>query len=192
MLPSDFLEKYEAELGFIVLQNPDNRMGLGDIKARLAHIAGIESLTVEQSQGKEIYHLGEQTVEVPAGNAAVRNRVQFLAEGLKSVGPTALAKVDAAVSAMIPKSIVPKTEHKSMTLGIKPGSVKGILQKVRDEQNAALAKVGELAVKSQEVAGRLNSVADAGHKDLDSTLAELGEFTEIELPNGGPTIEPGQ
>jgi len=89
-------------------------MGLADIKARLAHIAGIENLTVERAQGKEIYHLGEQTIEVPANNAGIRSRVQFLADGLRGAAPEALAKVDQAVAAI--SDPTPQIEvHKEIT-----------------------------------------------------------------------------
>lgn len=76
-----------------------------------------------------------------------------------------------------------ETKPMSVT-GIKAGDVKGILQKVRDRQAASLAKVADLATKSEAVASAMDNVTGAAHKELDDTLAELGQFSNL-----GPNLE---
>lgn len=65
--------------------------------------------------------------------------------------------------------------------GIKPGDVKAILQKVKDQQAASLAKVADLATKSDKVSKHLDSVTAAADKELDTALAELGQFSNLNL-----------
>lgn len=141
-------------------------MGLADIKDRLAHIAGIEKLTVEQVQGREVYHLGAQTVEIPAGNAGVRNRVQFLADGLKN---EAIAKVDQAVAA------IKQTETKPMsTIG---EQLKAARAQLADARQGAANAVAESASASGAVLVEVNKVL----KEAGELRAEVAELT-----NGGP------
>lgn len=76
-----------------------------------------------------------------------------------------------------------KPEKPMSVTGIKAGDVKGILQKVRDRQAASLAKVSDLAKKSEAVALAMDGVTGAAHKELDDTLAELGQFSNL-----GPSL----
>ncbi len=68
--------------------------------------------------------------------------------------------------------------------GIKPGDVKGLLQKVKDRQAGSLRKVADLAAKSETVAKHLDSVTAAADKELDTALAELGQFSNL-----GPELD---
>lgn len=146
-------------------------MGLADIKDRLAHIAGIEKLTVEQVHDREVFRLGAQTVEIPAGNAGVRNRVQFLADHLKSI--EAIVKVDQAVAAI--QTPQPKPETKPMsTIG---EQLKAARAQLADARQGAANAVAESASASGAVLVEVNKVL----KEAGELRAEVAELT-----NGGP------
>lgn len=163
-------------------------MGLADIKARLAHIAGIDKLTVEQhADGSETYQLGNKGIRVAAGNAGIRNRVQILANHLVSP-PEALAKVDQAVAAI--GDPTPQIEvHKEIT-GRKPMSVTGIQsgafqaklaemrQKIADKQNQALSKI-DTAVTSggAKMDAAVDDVIAKADKEVDAAVHEFAQFT---------------
>lgn len=167
-------------------------MGLSDIKDRLKHIAGIDGLTVERGNaGTEIYHLAGQTIEVPAGNAGIRNRVQLLADGLKSPTPEALAKVDQAVAAI--QQSDPKTEFnteaKRMSItGLQSGAFQAKLaelkQRMAERQNQALAAID---AKVTEGSARLQEAADGAAAKIEKEISDaLHEFAES--TNGGPVL----
>lgn len=159
-------------------------MGLADIKARLSHIAGIENLTVETDHAREIYHLGEQTVEIPTNNAGVRNRVQFLSDGLKN-SPEALAKVDQAVA--IIQQPKPNTETKRMSVsglthGILQTKLAELRQRGQDRLAAGVAKID--AAHNQGLAkvdAAMDDISKKIDKEIDDTIQEFAEST-----NGGP------
>lgn len=68
--------------------------------------------------------------------------------------------------------------------GIKPGDVKGILQRVKERQAASLQKVVDLEAKSLQVATLMDGVTGSASKELDTALAELGQFSNL-----GPELE---
>ena len=63
--------------------------------------------------------------------------------------------------------------------GIKPGDVKGLLQKVKDRQAGSLQKVADLAVKSETVAQTMDAMTSTADKELDTRLSELGQFSNL-------------
>ncbi|MDE5451316.1 hypothetical protein GWE18_00295 [Bradyrhizobium sp. CSA112] len=136
-------------------------MSAYELKAALKGIEGSEHLTVSYaSNGNQILHVGDKEIEV---------------------GP--MASNDEIRLALLNPFI--KTENTKMSItGIRPGDVKGILQKVRDRQAGSLARVGELASKSEEVAQAMDGVTSAGIRELDDQLAELGQFSNL-----GPALD---
>lgn len=79
-----FLHRFEDELNRARYEiNEKYHMGLAEVKARLAHIAGIDKLTVEPTpRGDEIYSLGDVTAVVQQGNN--RATMAYLAEKLSN------------------------------------------------------------------------------------------------------------
>lgn len=135
-------------------------MSVLELKAALKGVEGSETLTMSYaSNGNQLFHIGDKTLEV--GPMASNEEIRL-----------------AALNPFI------KTENTKMSItGIKPGDVKGILQGVRDRQAGSLAKVSELAAKSEMVAQAMDGVTGAVIKELDDTLAELGQFSNL-----GPTL----
>lgn len=136
-------------------------MSVLELRAAFKGIEGSESLTMSYApNGNQLIHIGDKTLEV---------------------GPMA-SNDEIAVALQNPFI---RTENTKMSItGIRPGDVKGILQKVRDRQAGSLAKVGELATKSEEVAQAMDGVTSAGIRELDDTLAELGQFSNL-----GPVLD---
>lgn len=97
MLPADFLENYEAELGFIVLQTLEPFMGIADLKEQHKTIPGIDKLAMHYGEGgkTEIYVMGDVKVELPSGSTADK-----IGQALLQATSPALARVDDAVAAI--------------------------------------------------------------------------------------------
>ena len=83
MLDRQFLYRLEDEINRARHEINEKHMGLAEVKARLAHIAGIDNLKVEQTpRGDEIYSLGDVTAIVPQGGN--RESMTYLAEKLSN------------------------------------------------------------------------------------------------------------
>lgn len=164
-LPSDFLEKYEAELGFIVLQNPDCRMGLDQIKARLSHIAGIDDLTVKPTErGNQIYTLGDVNVEIPTTD---RRHVNYLAGKLSNP--------------------FEQTEKPKMSVsGLAPGTLQAKLAELRARGQERLAQgVAKIDAAHSQGLAKIDAATDDVAKKIDAEIdSALHEFAES--TNGGP------
>lgn len=162
MTPND-LEWFAARLSIAVHETRrlTPEMSVLELKAALRDVEGSETLTMSYApNGNQLFHIGDKTLEV--GPMASNEEIRL-----------------AALNPFI------KTENTKMSItGIKPGDVKGILQGVRDRQAGSLARVGELAAKSEMVAQAMDGVTGAGIKELDDTLAELGQFSNL-----GPALD---
>ena len=175
-------------------------MGLADIKARLAHIAGIDNLTVEQHpDGSETYQLGDRGVVVPASNAGIRSRVQTIASALGGVPPQALEKVDEAVAAInqpvaffsdpiteqveVHKQITGKTMGVSgLTLGSLKDKVADIKKKGEERLAAGLAKIEAAHTEGlAKVEEFTDDIARQVKSEVDTLLHEMAQDT-----NGPP------
>ncbi len=169
----------------VIFENRKREMGLDGLKARLAHITGIDALKAQvNSDRTETYTLGDQTVEVPAGNAAKRARVHMLAEGLRS---EALAKVDEAVAAISeqPAAELPKpSRDRSMSIT----GAANLAGTIKDRINAAKNRIAQVSANTDGALAKLNDAADTGDKiatqieaEASDLLAQIGQFS-----NGGP------
>jgi hypothetical protein len=163
--PND-LDWFAARLSIAVYDT--NRitpeMSVLELKAALRDIAGSDQLTISYApNGNQLITIDGKTVEI--GPMASNDEIRLALQN--------------------PFIRTENTKIMSIT-GIKPGDVKGILQSVRDEQAGALAKVAEVAAKSKQVAGALNGVTGSALKELDATLSELGQFSNLGPELDGP------
>lgn len=154
-------------------------MSLDHLKQELAHIPGIETLTMSQGpNGTEIYTKGNETVTLPAGNAARRNRVQFLADQFQrqpmseTIVPAVTMQADTAPA--------------SNVTGIQSGAFKSKLaemrQKIADKQTEALSKIdGAVSSGAAKMNAAVDEVISKADREVDAALHEFATFT-----NGGP------
>jgi hypothetical protein len=67
LLNQNHLDWFAARLSIAVYDtNQEYRLGIVNLKEQLAHIPGINNLTMQYGQGTEIYTMGDIEVEVPA------------------------------------------------------------------------------------------------------------------------------
>lgn len=187
-------------------------MGLSDIKDRLPHIPGIDDLTMRTGpNGTERYRIGDREVEIPAGNAARRNRVQYIADGFAPVSQsygfmsmdepanTVPALTDTNTAAawsnnatglpavdIVPTAIPAKpSEPTSILAGFQPGLIKAridaIKQKAAERRTASLAKLDASAAKLESVDAAIELYAEKIEQQADAELQEFATHT-----NGGP------
>lgn len=115
MLPTDFLDKYEAELGFIVLQNPDNLMLFDTRKMSRASLTkALDRADVEAGTAKRETRWHDQILEVnwaqptpetkPMSNVtgiqpgAFQNKLTEMRQKIADKQTEALSKIDGAVT----------------------------------------------------------------------------------------------
>ena len=156
-LSTNDLDWFAARLSLAVYdtnrESPE--MSIYELRQALRDIPGIETLTVEHRLFCTLLHIDGRTLQVSPGasNEEIRLALQ---------------------------NPFVRTENTKMSItNIKPGEVKGLLQKVRDRQAASLAKVASLAAKSEEVAAKMDAVTSTADKELDTALAELGQFSNL-------------
>lgn len=148
-------------------------MGLAEVKARLAHIAGIDNLKVEPTpRGDEVYTLGDVTAIVPAGGN--RESMAYLAEKLSNPFEA--------------------NEKPSMTTKPAPGSFAAGIRAMMNEARAGvakaredgLAKVGDAVKKLDEAKVATVSVAGQMAKTIEDEAAEvMSELGQISNDLGG-------
>ena len=144
-------------------------MGLAEVKARLAHIAGIDNLKVEPTpRGDEIYSLGDVKAIVPQGGN--RESMTYLAEKLSN-----------------------PFEEKTMSAPA-PGSFAASIKAMMDEARAGvtkaredgLAKVGDAVGKLNEAKVATVAVAGSMAKAIEDEAAEvMSELGQISNDLGG-------
>jgi hypothetical protein len=137
-------------------------IGLAEVKARLAHIAGIENLKVEPTpRGDEIYILGDVTAIVQKGNN--RNTMNYLAEKLSNPF---------------------ETEQTAMSIT----GAANLAGTIKNRIDAAKQRIAQVSANTDGALAKLNDAADTGDKiakqietEADDLLAQIGQFS-----NGGP------
>lgn len=164
----EFLYRFEDEVNRARHEINEKHMSLAEVKARLAHIAGIDGLKVEATpRGDEIYTLGDVTAIVPRGND--RDSMIYLEQKLSNPFEQ------------------PKTEQKSMSItGIEPGIFEAKMaqmkKKLTDRLNGGLAKIDTAAeAGAVKMEAAVDGVVAKVDKEIDDKLAEFAQFT-----NGGP------
>lgn len=171
MVSREFLYQLEDEVNRARHEINEKHMGLAEVKARLAHIAGIDGLKVEATpRGDEIYTLGDVTAIVPRGND--RDSMIYLEQKLSNP---------------FDQPDQPKTEQKSMSItGIQAGAFQAKLaemrQKIADKQTEALTKIdGAVTSGAAKMNAAVDDVITKADKEVDAALHEFAQFT-----NGGP------
>jgi len=186
---------YASDLEQAILGLSRERMGLREVKDRLSHIPGIESLTVEQRNGTEIYSLGDQRFEIPKGNASVRSRVQSLANAFQPVAqpefqplglimsdePTPLPTVEIVPQA-IQTVVVSEPIKRSVTGASHLGSsIASLIAAIKGEVDAAHTDLQSAAADVRDGINTVKSVAKHLRTEADDIRSSLGQFS-----NGGP------
>lgn len=169
MLSREFYYRFEDEINRARYEINETYMGLAEVKARLAHIAGIDNLKVESTpRGDEIYTLGDVTATVPQGNN--RDSMIYLAEKLAN-----------------------PFERETMSTPA-PGSFAAGIRAMMDEARAGvakaredgLAKVGDAVKKLDEAKVATVAVAGQMAKTIENEAAEvMSELGQISNDLGG-------
>lgn len=142
-------------------------MGLAEVKARLAHISGIDGLKIDKTdRGTEIYILGDVKAEVPQGPD--RKHMAYLEEKLNNpFEPTE----------------TPKMSITGLQSGAFQSKLEEIKKRIADKQTAGLAKIeGSIASGAAKLDQAVDGVTAKMDAEVDAQLAEFAQFT-----NGGPT-----
>lgn len=146
-------------------------MSVADLKARLADVPGIETLTMQLSGERNVLSWGQgltrrmTTVTPFASDNDIEAAVRLLA----NVGETS------------PVPTQPKEEPMSVTgAGYVAGSLADRLRAVRSKIEQGSARMDAALSKMDQAASAHSALADTVAGEADALLAEVGQFT-----NGG-------
>lgn len=148
-------------------------MSIAELKQRLAHLPGIENLTMRLEGGKEVYSIGGGFAAVAplAGDAEIE-------AAIRSVVPAPPLNVTPMPTVNISTETKPAMTSAS-PIGFVPGEISGMFKALRERKAAMVAG---LAANGADVAAMLTAgeqMAEALKAEGDAMRAEFGQITNF-------------
>jgi hypothetical protein len=179
------LKWFAARLSIAVHEtNREYSMGIGgDLKARLSAIPGIEEATSDIEGGQRVFKISGKTIAV--GRFAFDNEIEQAirkAFGMSDeIHTTELPAVPLIVAAPEPVVEAPKPAGKPIPAsgGYQPGSLKALLQGLRDRNQMVMSETVEKVQKAHKALDQVAQIGNDAEATAQAILSEIGQFSNF-------------